>query len=100
MPSRLTSSKTTWTTNRLIPKLHGIRGPNLIVARPYPTWSNTMTKLLLILMMVGVRSGCGGDSDRSTGPSNEAVDELLKKNGGRICFLDRNSIVVFYRYSI
>jgi hypothetical protein len=29
---------------------------------PYPTWSNTMTKLLLILMVVGLWSGCGGDN--------------------------------------
>ena len=30
-----------------------------------------MTKLLLILMMVGLWSGCGEDSDGSTGPSEE-----------------------------
>ena len=29
--------------------------------KPYPNWINMMTKLLLILMMVGLWSGCGKD---------------------------------------
>jgi len=39
-----------------------------------------MTKLLLILMMVGVWSGCGGDSDSPTGPSDEVTK--WRKNFG------------------
>ena len=46
--------------------------PALTAALHYPTRINTMTKLLLMLMMVGIFSGCGGDS-----PTEPTKEELL-----------------------
>ncbi len=43
------------------------------MALPYPTWRNTMTKLILILMMVGLWNGCGRDSDSPTGPEGQTL---------------------------
>jgi antitoxin component YwqK of YwqJK toxin-antitoxin module len=40
--------------------------------KTFSTWSNTMTKLVLILMMVGFWSGCGGDS-----PTGDGTGKLL-----------------------
>lgn len=37
-----------------------------------------MTKLLLILMMVGALSGCSGD-DKPTGPSTEEIEAYIEK---------------------
>ena len=37
----------------------------------YPTWSKIMKRIIGLLMVMGLWSGCGGDSDSPTGPNEE-----------------------------
>ena len=42
--------------------------------KPHTSWINTMTKIFLILVMVDLWSGCGGDSDSPAGPQGQALE--------------------------